>query len=74
MAVAVEEEEAVGATQMGMMTIQATILVENQVVETFLHPIPAGMIIQGLDVQSKLFLRDISMRSSSALTVTFFIT
>ena len=73
MAVAVVEEEAAGATQMGMMTIQATTLVEIQEVETILQPIPAGMIIQGLDVQSKLSLRDIPMRSSSALTFTLFI-
>lgn len=36
--------------QTGMMTIQPTILVEIQEVETILQPIPAGMIIQGLDV------------------------
>ena len=44
---AVEEVED---TQTGMMTIQATILAEIQEVETILQPIPAGMIIQGLDV------------------------
>lgn len=37
-------------TQMGMMTIQPTILVEIQEVETILQPIPTGMSIQGLDV------------------------
>lgn len=37
-------------TQMGTMTIQPTILVELQEVETILQPIPAGMIIQGLDI------------------------
>lgn len=36
--------------QMGTMTIQTTIPVEVQEVETILQPIPAGMIIQGLDV------------------------
>ena len=35
--------------QMGTMTIQTTILVGTQEVETILQPIPAGMIIQGLD-------------------------
>ena len=48
-AVAVVVEE-VRATQMGTMTIQAATLVEIQEVETILQPIPAGMIIQGLDV------------------------
>ena len=48
MAVAVVEE--VEDTQMGMMTIQATILVEIQEVETILQPIPTGMNIQGLEV------------------------
>ena len=36
-------------TQMGTMTIQTTILVGIQEVETIQQPIPAGMIIQGLD-------------------------
>ena len=48
MAVAVVEE--VEDTLMGMMTIQATILVEIQEVETILQPIPTGMNIQGLEV------------------------
>lgn len=50
MAAVVVEEEEVGDTQMGTMTIQTTILVETQEVETILQPIPAGMSIQGLDV------------------------
>lgn len=49
MAAAAVGEEVVD-TQMGMMTIQPTILVELQEVETILQPIPAGMIIQGLDI------------------------
>ena len=40
----------VEAIQTGMMTIQTTTLVVIQEVETILQPIPAGMIIQGLDV------------------------
>ena len=47
---AVEEVEEVEDTQMGMMIIQTTILVDIQEVETMLQPIPTGMIIQGLDV------------------------
>ena len=49
MAVAVVVEEVVD-TQMGMMTIRATMPVESQEVETILQPIPTGMLIQGLDV------------------------
>lgn len=48
MAVAVVEE--VEDTQMGMMNIQTTILVEIPEVETILQPIPTGMNIQGLEV------------------------
>ena len=47
---AVAEVEEVEDTQTGMMNIQTTILVDIQEVETILQPIPAGMIIQGLDV------------------------
>ena len=47
---AVAEVEEVEGTQMGMTNIQTTTLVDNQEVETILQPIPAGMIIQGLDV------------------------
>ena len=43
-------EQVVEDTQMGTMTIQAIILAEVQEVETILQPIPAGMIIQGLEV------------------------
>lgn len=50
MAVAVVVVEEGEDTQMGTMTIQATILVGVQEVETILQPIPAGMIIQGLEV------------------------
>ena len=46
----VEEVEEVEDTQMGTMTIQATIQVESKEVETILQPIPVGMIIQGLEV------------------------
>lgn len=49
MAVAVVEQ-VVEDTQTGTITIQATIPVEVQEVETILQPIPAGMIIQGLEV------------------------
>ena len=45
-AVVVEEVED---TQMGTMTIQAPFLVEFREVETILQPIPAGMIIQGVE-------------------------
>ena len=48
MAVAEVVEEAEDI-QMGMMTIQVNILVDFLKDETTLHPIPAGMIIQGLD-------------------------
>ena len=48
MAVAAVEE--VEDTQMGTMIIQTTTLVDILEVETILQPIPAGMIIQGLDV------------------------
>ena len=37
-------------TQMGTMITQAAIPVVIQEVETILQPIPAGMIIQGLEV------------------------
>ena len=47
---AVAEMEEVEGTQTGMMNIQTTTLVDIQEVETILQPIPAGMIIQGLDV------------------------
>ena len=47
--VVVEVQEVEG-TQTGMMNIQTTTPVDIQEVETILQPIPAGMIIQGLDV------------------------
>lgn len=43
-------EQGVEVTQMGTMTILPNILAEVQEVETILQPIPAGMIIQGLEV------------------------
>ena len=50
MAVAVEEEVEVEDTQTGTMTIQDITLMKNQEFETILQHIPAGMIIQGLEV------------------------
>ena len=71
--VAVEEEATevpVEDTQMGTIVIQPATLVDSQDERTILQLIPTGIITQGLELQSKLFLYGVSL--SRHLTFDWF--